>query len=145
MTLNNILEAVASKLTAIWPEHKVYIGEIPNNVDGQFFVGIIESRQDKRLDRRRKRSVQLEILYFLKSKNNMDFNMWAEEMYDNFETMDVKENAEKNRTIRLKNQQARPDENTRVYQFIFDADFYFVLTPEETPYMEVLDQTEVLI
>ncbi len=54
MTLNNFLEAVASKLGEIWPDRKVYVDEIPKDADGQFFVGIIESGQEKHLDRRRK-------------------------------------------------------------------------------------------
>lgn len=144
MTLNNFLEAVAKKLSGIWPGRKVYVGEIPKDSNGQFFVGIIESGQEKHLDRRRKRTVQIEVLYFLKSKDTMDFNDWAEEMYDHFETLDVVEAEGKTRTIRLTDQKARPDKNARVFQFLFDADFFFVLTPAEIPFMEALDQTEVL-
>ncbi|WP_050698613.1 phage tail terminator family protein [Anaeromassilibacillus senegalensis] len=144
MTLNNILESVAKKLSGIWPGRKVYVGEIPKDSNGQFFVGIIESGQEKHLDRRWKRSVQIEVLYFLKSKDTMDFNDWAEEMYDHFETLDVKETGDKRRTIRLTNQKARPNTNTRVFQFMFDADFFFVVTPLEVPFMEVLNQSEVL-
>jgi len=144
MTLNNFLEAVASKLGEIWPDRKVYVDEIPKDADGQFFVGIIESGQEKHLDRRRKRTVQFEVLYFLKTKDTMGFNAWAEEMYDNFEALVVKETDEKTRTIRLTGQKARPDGNARVFQFLFDADVFFVLTPPEIPFMEGLDQTEVL-
>ena len=38
----------------------------------------------------------------------MEFNAWAEEMYDQFETLTVKETDQKTRTIRLTNQRARP-------------------------------------
>lgn len=144
MTLNNFLEAVASKLGTIWPDRKVYVDEIPKGADGQFYVGIIESEQEKHLDRRRKRTVQFEVLYFLKTKDTMSFNAWAEEMYDSFETLAVKETDEKTRTIRLTGQKARPNGNARVFQFLFDADAFFVLAPPEIPFMEVLDQTEVL-
>lgn len=144
MTLNNFLEAVALKLTALWPGRKVYVGEIPKDADGQFFVGIIESGQEKHLDRRKKRTIQLEVLYFLKSKDIMSFHACSEAMYDNFETLDVKEAGDKKRTIRLTNQKARPDANARVFQFLFDADFFFVVTPLEVPFMEVLNQSEVL-
>lgn len=144
MTLNNFLEAVALKLTALWPGRKVYVGEIPKDAAGQFFVGIIESGQEKHLDRRKKRTIQLEVLYFLKSKDIMSFHAWSEAMYDNFETLDVKEAGDKKRTIRLTNQKARPDANARVFQFLFDADFFFVVTPLEVPFMEVLNQSEVL-
>lgn len=144
MTLNNFLEAVAKKLSRIWPGRKVYVGEIPKDSNGQFFVGIIESGQEKHLDRRRKRTVQIEVLYFLKSKDTIDFNDWAEEMYDHFDTLDVMEAEGKTRTIRLTDQKARPDKDARVFQFLFDADFFFVLTLAEIPFMEALDQTEVL-
>lgn len=144
MTLNNFLEAVASKLGEIWPDRKVYVDEIPKDADGQFFVGIIESGQEKHLDRRRKRTVQFEVLYFLKTKDTMGFNAWAEEMYDNFEALVVKETDDKTRTIRLTGQKARPNGNARVFQFLFDADVFFVLAPPEIPFMEGLDQTEVL-
>lgn len=135
MTLNNFIEAIAGKLAGVWPDRKVYVDEIPKDADGQFFVGIIESGQEAHLDRRRKRSIQIEVLYFLKSKENMEFNAWAEEMYDQFETLTVKETDQKTRTIRLTNQRARPDKNARVYQFTFDADFFFVLTPAEIPFI----------
>lgn len=144
MTLNNFLEAVALKLSEIWPDRKVRVNEIRKDAEGQFFVGIIGSDQETHLDRRRKRSVQIEVLYFLKSKDSMDFNDWAEEMYDHFETLTVKETDDKTRTIRLTKQKARPDGNTRVFQFLFDADFFFVHTAPEIPFMENLDQTEVL-
>ena len=58
MTLANFLSAIAQKLTGLWPDRLVYTGEIPQNADGQFFVGIIESGQEKRLDRRRTRTIQ---------------------------------------------------------------------------------------
>lgn len=142
MTLNNFVEAIAGKLAAVWPDRKVYVDEIPKDAEGQFFVGIIESEQEKRLDRRRKRTIQFEVLYFLKSKENMAFNDWAEEMYDQFETLTVKETEQKDRTVRLTGQKATPNSNARVFQFTFDADFFFVLTPAEIPYMETLDQSE---
>lgn len=144
MTLNNITEAVAGKLLKIWPGREVYGDEIPKDADGQFFVGIIESDQEKHLDRRRKRLVQVEVLYFLRDHDPTAFQDWAEEMYDNFETLTVKEDETKTRTIRLSGQKARPDGNSRVYQFTFDADFFFVLTPEPIPTMGNLDQTEDL-
>lgn len=142
MTLNNFVEAIAGKLAAVWPDRKVYVDEIPKDAEGQFFVGIIESEQEKHLDRRRKRTIQFEVLYFLKSKANMAFNDWAEEMYDQFETLTVKETEQKDRTVRLTGQKATPNSNARVFQFTFDADFFFVLTPAEIPYMETLDQSE---
>ena len=117
MTLNNFTEAIAAKLSALWPDRKVYVDEIPKDADGQFFVGIIESEQEKHLDRRWKRSIQFEVLYFLKSKENMEFNAWAEAMYDQFETLTVQETEQKTRTIRLTGQKAKSNKNARVYTY----------------------------
>ena len=72
----------------------------------------------------------------------MAFNAWAEAMHDQFETLTVQETDQKTRTIRLTSQKAKPNKNARVFQFTFDADFFFVLTPPEIPFMETLDQTE---
>ena len=69
MTLNNFLEAVAEKLVGLWPDRHVFVNEIPKDSDGNFFVGIIEATQGKKLDRRRRRHVQIEVLYFLASKD----------------------------------------------------------------------------
>lgn len=143
MTLANFLSAIAQKLTGIWPDRLVYTGEIPQDADGQFFVGIIESGQEKKLDRRRKRTIQVEVLYFLKSKDTMAFQAWAEAMYDNFDTLTVWEDANKTRVVHLTGQKALPDENTRVYQFLFDASFHAVLAPEDGLPMENLEQSEV--
>lgn len=74
MTLNNFLEAVAEKLVGLWPDRHVFVNEIPKDSDGNFFVGIIEATQEKKLDRRRRRHVQIEVLYFLASKD-MDCNL----------------------------------------------------------------------
>lgn len=108
MTLNNFIEAIAGKLTAVWPDRKVYVDEIPKDADGQFFVGIIESEQEKHLDRRWKRSIQFEVLYFLNTKENMEFNAWAETMFDQFDVLTVKETDQKDRTVRLTGQKATP-------------------------------------
>ena len=144
MTFNDFLEAIAAKLTEIWPERLVYVDEIPKDADGQFFVGMISSAQEKHLDRRYRRSLQFEILYFLQAGETMAFQSWAERMYDEFETLTVWEAEGKTRLVRLTNAEARPDENARVYQFTFDADFFFVVTPEELPVMETLEQSEAL-
>ena len=143
MTLANFLSAIAQKLTGIWPDRLVYTCEIPQNAAGQFFVGIIESGQEKRLDRRRTRTIQFEVLYFLRSKDTLAFQAWAEAMYDNFDTLTVREDGEKTRVVHLAGQKAQPDENARVYQFLFDVGFHAVLAPEEGPTMENLEQSEV--
>ena len=143
MTVNKILEAIASKLTAIWPDRNVFVDKIPKGADGNFFVGVIETSQEKKLDRRRTRSCQIEVLYFLKSDDNMAFNDWADTMYDNFETLDVEEGANKTRRLYLTGQTARKDESG-VFQFLFDVNINFVMAPEAIEFMENLTQKEEL-
>lgn len=148
MTLNNILEAIASKMVGIWADRHVYVNEIPKDSDGNFFVGIIETGQEKKLDRRRKRHIQFEVLYFLANKDNMDFNEWVEAMYDHFESLSVYEKtvdgSDIYRSVRLTNITARKDGDARVYQFLFDADFYFVITGDPIPTMYYLDQNNTI-
>jgi hypothetical protein len=152
MTLNDFLEAVAEKLVGLWSDRHVFVNEIPKDSDGNFFVGMIEASQEKKLDRRRRRTVQFEVLYFLASKDNMKFNEWAETMFDEFESLSVREKTEVvdgvetdvRRTIRLTNISARKDDDQRAFQFLFDADFYFVITPEVIPTMYYLDQNNTI-
>ena len=115
MTLNNFLEAVAEKLVGLWPDRHVFVNEIPKDSDGNFFVGIIEATQEKKLDRRRRRHVQIEVLYFLASKDNLDFNEWSEKMLDEFESLTVVETESRSRLVRLTNVTARKDDDSRVY------------------------------
>lgn len=152
MTLNDFLEAVAEKLVGLWSDRHVFVNEIPKDSDGNFFVGMIEASQEKKLDRRRRRTVQFEVLYFLASKDNLEFNAWSETMFDEFESLSVHEKTEVvdgvetdvRRTIRLTNISARKDDDQRVFQFLFDTDFYFVITPEVIPTMYYLDQNNTI-
>lgn len=152
MTLNNFLESIAVKLVGLWPDRHVFANEIPKNADGNFFVRVVDTSQERKLDRRRRRTVQFEVLYFLASKDNLEFNEWAETMFDEFESLSVHEKTEVvdgvetdvRRPIRLKNINARKDDDQRVFQFLFDADFYFVITPEVIPTMYYLDQNNTI-
>lgn len=148
MTLNKFLEAIAFKLINLWPDRHVFVNEIPKDSDGNFFIRVVEITQEKKLDRRRRKTVQFEILYFLASKDNLEFNLWAETMLDEFETILVCEETEPTNitesdilhSIRLSNISARKDSDSRVFQFLFDADFYFLLASEEIPDMYFLCQ-----
>ena len=144
MNLNGFLEAVAEKLVGLWPDRHVFVNEIPKGSDGNLFVGMIEASQEKKLDRRRRRTTSFEVLYFLASKDNLEFNAWAETMFDEFEILSVIETEGVRRGVRLKNVTARKDDDSRVYSFTFDADFYFVIAPEAIPTMYYLDQNNTI-
>ena len=113
MTLNKFLEAVAEKLVGLWPDRHVFVNEIPKDSDGNFFVGIIEATQEKKLDRRRRRHVQIEVLYFLASKDSLDFNEWSEKILDEFESLTVVETESRSRLVRLANEQLPNDTDRR--------------------------------
>ena len=65
-------------------------------------------------------------------------------MLDEFESLTVVETESRSRLVRLTNVTVRKDDDSRVYQFLFDAGFYFVITPEVIPTMYYLDQDNTI-
>lgn len=63
MTLNDFLEAIAKKLIARWPVRHVFVNRIPAEADGNFYVRVIETTQEQKLDRRRVRTTRFEVCY----------------------------------------------------------------------------------
>lgn len=139
MTLNDMVQAAAVQLKELWPERKVRCGEIPRDADESFFVGVTDSGQGGGLDRRQHRSLSMQVLYFLKGRDTLDYLEWAETMYDGFRRLDVD-----GRTFRLTNCKARPDNESRYYQFLFDLDLHFVEAGESRDVMEKLILEEAL-
>lgn len=139
VTLRSLVEAVAGRLTELWPDRRVYVDAIPSGADGGFFVGVVESSQERRLGRRIRREVQFQILYFLNAQDNLAFLDWAEAMYDGFERLAVWDGDEK-RTVRLRGRKAREGTDQGVYQFLFGADLSLLLAPEEGETMGHLEQ-----
>ena len=72
------------------------------------------------LDRRFKRSMSFQILYFRADQDALAYQDWAEALYDGFRALEID-----GRTVRLKNCRAREDGEQRCYQFTFDADLLF--------------------
>lgn len=143
MTLNNFIEAIAGKLAGVWPDRKVYVDEIPKDADGQFFVGIIESGQEAHLDRppekvdpdRSPVLPEIEGEYGVQrlGRRNVRPVRNADRERNGSEDPDDPPDEPESQTG-----QERPAS----HQFTFDADFFFVLTPAEIPFMENLGQTE---
>ena len=140
MTLQAFIEAVAETLTALWPGRMVFVDEIPKDADGNFFVRLVDSSEDRLLDRRRNRTLHFEVLYFLRKKETIPFLRWAEAMYDAFSVLRVRETPETARGVYLSGQEARRNDNLAAYQFTFDARFQYVSAPEEEIPMETLMQ-----
>lgn len=137
MTLNDILQATAVRLKELWPDRKVRVDEIPQNAHGSFFVGLTDSEQTGGLGRRFKRSVGVEVLYFLKSRDTMSYLSWAEPMYDSFRYLSFGD-----RSVRLTNCKARNDAEGRYYQFLFDVEQNFVEASPVGDSMETLQLKE---
>ena len=145
LTLVNFIKAITAKLNELYPDRVVHIGEIPREADGNFYIRLVDSSQQKHLDRRRKRVLQFEVLYYCKERDTVKFLEWAEAMYENFERLTVAAGSGgsgESRSIALKNQKAYENRNTMMYQFMFDAEFHFVLEAEEIPLMEELIHDE---
>ncbi|KAF5056846.1 hypothetical protein DSECCO2_362940 [anaerobic digester metagenome] len=121
MTLNDLLQAVAAALKEIWPERKAYVNQIPQNADGAFSISLTDTEQVQGLDRRQRRTVGVQILYFRKDRDAEEYADWAETMYSSFKTVSFD-----GRPVKLKNRMARNDSEFRYFQFMFDVDFYFV-------------------
>lgn len=120
MTLNELTRAAAARLRALWPDRPVYVDDIPRKADGCLYIGLIDSEQGQELDRRFKRSVSFQILYFRADQDALAYQDWAEALYDGFRTLEAG-----GRTVRLKNRSARENGGQRCYQFTFDADLLF--------------------
>lgn len=115
MTVNQIIEAIAFKLKQLYPDRYVYDGEIPKGADGNFYVHCSDQSHSRNLNRRRSRSYTFEVLYFKSKKDSMHFNDWAEQMYFEFERLQVG-----NRTVSTTDAQAE-DGRDMVYHFTFDV------------------------
>lgn len=139
MTLNDIVQATAAALKAVWPLRKVYADAIPQNADGSFYVGLSDATQIRGLDRQQRRTVGVEVRYFLQERDTLAYLEWAESMFDHFRTMELG-----GHLVHLTNQTARKDEENRYYQFLFDVDIHYVEAPAESEPMTNLNIEEVV-
>lgn len=135
MTMNDVLQAAAGKLKGLWPDRKVHCNEIPRDADGTFHISFTDSEQRQELDRRYRRTVGVQILFFLASRETMEYLDWAEQMYDNFRYLTVGD-----RLLRLQNCSAQKDSESRFFQFLFDIDMNFV---EAAPVSEPMENLQL--
>lgn len=137
MTMNDVLQAVAGKLKSLWPDRKVHCNEIPRDADGTFHISFTDTEQHQKLDRRYHRSVGVQILLFLASRETMEYLDWAEQMYDNFRYLTAGDHL-----LRLHNCSAQKDSESRFFQFLFDIDMNFVEAAPDSDPMENLKLQE---
>lgn len=138
MTVNDFIIGIAQKLKSLYPTRHVFVDEIPAKADGNHFVHCTDQRHGKKLGRRRSRSYSFEVLYFKAKKDNMAFNDWAEQMYFEFEALDVS-----GQIVHLTNAHAQ-DGDDMVFHFIFDAEFTALIDQVSGDPMNTLQLTEGL-
>jgi hypothetical protein len=83
------LRAIADRLRTLWPDKKVYVDEVPANIDGNMSIMSRESSIVKGLDRRRRVRYQFEVLYFLDSHDTMSYLDWSDTMLGGLEAISV--------------------------------------------------------
>ena len=127
MTVNDIIEAIALQLKMLYHDKKVYVNEIPQGADGNFYVHCTDQSHVRHLNRRRWRNYSFEVLYFMAKKDSMLFNEWAERMYWAFERLDVD-----GRIITPIDAKAE-DGRDMVYHFTFDIDLTGLIKEDPQP------------
>lgn len=127
MRVNEIIEAIALQLKMLYHDKKVYVDEIPQGIDGNFYVHCTDQAHTRGLDRRRWRSYSFEVLYFKAKKDSMSFNDLAERLYWAFERIQVGD-----RVITPIDAQA-VDGRDMVYHFTFDINLTGLIDEESVP------------
>ena len=127
MTVNDIIEAIALQLKMLYHDKKVYVDEIPQGVNGNFYVHCTDQAHIRHLNRRRWRNYSFEVLYFMADKDSMAFNDWAEVMYWAFERLQVDE-----RILTPIDAKAE-DGRDMVYHFTFDIDLTGLIKEDSEP------------
>lgn len=123
MTVNKFIEAIAAKLTALWPDKKVYVDEIPQGADGNFSIQVIETSQSKHLGNRHKRTYQFDVAYIKKKHDAMNYHAWAETMYMEFGTIKIDD-----MTFHMTN--LHTDTVDGIFHFLMDVTFMALFVPE---------------
>lgn len=134
MTAALFLAAIAEKLRLLFPERQVFVDAIPADAVGHFLVRCIKQSHAKKLDRRRERAYQFEILFYPPEPDSMTFYDWAETLYREMEDLVVE-----GQVFHLKNCSAS-DGGDGVLHFLCEAAFTFLLPPQAEEKMEQLSQ-----
>lgn len=139
MSLVDLLQACAAKLKELWPDREVYVGEIPQNANGAFSVGLTAVEQEQRLRRRHIRTVGMQVLYFREDRDTLAYLEWVEAMLDDFRVL-----AWGDQLVQLTNRTARNSESGDCYQFLFNVVLNLVEAVPAGESMEWLETTETM-
>lgn len=131
---NELLQAVAARLTALWPKRPVRVEEVAAGADGSFFVELNNPRQQSGLDRQRRRDVTVTVIYFAAAaeQENLEYYAWADRMFAEFETLEAG-----GKKLRCENLHA--EKGVRVYHFVFDVCLRGLVKDSQAEPMEQLE------
>ena len=133
LTQRDVLEAVAEHLRSLWPDKAVYANEIPQHVDGSFFVHVVEAGYTKLLDRRREIDMMLDVSYFLASNDSFSYHDWQDEFMRSIRLLKIK-------GVRVHCRNIRADLHDRIAHVTFGIRVQ-VLEPE--PEEEAMTELDV--
>lgn len=134
MEVSDFIQAIVEKLNGLFPGTLVYVDRIPEGATGNCLVRCIKQSHTKKLDRRRERSYQFEILYYQTEEDSLAYYDWAERLYREMEMLRVEEHI-----FHMKNLHAE-NSGDKVLHFLFDVSFSGLLAPRQEEPMEALRQ-----
>ena len=87
MKITGLVEGIGQQLMSAFPGKLMYVENVRAESDGQFFLEIIELSGSDGISARKNRTALLDILYFSKSNDGLDFAQWADTMQGSFCTV----------------------------------------------------------
>ncbi len=123
---NKLVKAIAVKLNQLWPERQIFVKEVPQGIDGNFFIKVIETSHEKKLDTRRAKGFSFDVAFFLKNNDTLEYFAWADAMAANFELLQVD-----NQQYHVTGMRSRVVD--RVGHVTFNIDFTACLREESNP------------
>jgi len=135
MTVNKFLDAIGLKLMALWPGKKVYVDEIPQGADGNFFVQVVDVSQKKQLGNRHKRVYEFDVAFILKKHDTLASYSFIDTMLMEFDTIQVD-------GMSFRTTDMHTDEVDRIVHCLFTVSYSALIVPVDPG--EPMEQLKVL-
>lgn len=127
-TLPLVLQAVAGKIRTLFPESEVLPDEIEQEVSGAFYLSTAAASAAPKLSGTLSRTTTIDVKYFLKKGDNLDYGHWQDMMLESFHTITLQEDGEE-QVLHCRNVEARRDD-MRYYELTFDISVLFTDIPD---------------
>ena len=131
MKITELAQGIGKQLAELFPDRLMFVDRIPAEADGQFFLNVVEVRDDVGISSRRTRSATLDLLYFSRADDRIAYFEWAEKLCEGFRTVKAGEQL-------LHTRARRTHAEEMVYHFIFEIGAEYVEF-EETQTMARLE------